>query len=556
MDSNYNNMSKEELIALLLSQDKKLETMANDIKNKDDVIKNKDDVIKNKDDVIKEKNADIKKKNDALRYREKKIEKLEAEKKELNLHIEKLIAKYEDKLLDSKKFQVEKFMPSSEIIKDEDKVINELEAIKQKKTRKAPTVSFIEDLKSLCKQEVFIDYDFVDMDTSKIKPFGEDETYKIEIKPVCFEVVKIVKKKYKDKDKIYEATNNDPYPHSPLTPSLAANIIEMKFNLGVPFYRYSAYLKANGLNISEADICNYASRTMDLLNPLYDELLKTLVSTPYKVIHADETPLEVIDSNKGKCYMFVYTTSFWDKPVYIYDFNEKRTTDKLSSILADKYKGYLVCDGYVGYDHFAKEGIKIARCWVHLRRKFYDCVKVLPESNQKLCSAYKAVELIDVLFKYESDFRKRKLTASKILKERNSKNYKKAIKDIDKYIKSLDVADGSSLEKAVKYYLYNEKEFYTFLKSGYVDISNNLAERVVRPFVIARKSFMFCKTVDGAIVTGKLFSIIQTARANGLKSEQYLKYVIENINKKNIGDLLPWSINLPKELLITNKDVA
>ena len=91
----------------------------------------------------------------------------------------------------------------------------------------------------------------------------------------------------------------------------------------------------------------------------------------------------------------------------------------------------------------------------------------------------------------------------------------------------------------------NKKVLYTYL-----DISNNLAERVVKPFVIARKSFLFCKTVDGALTTGKLFSIVQTARANGLKSEEYLTYVISNINKKDINDLLPWSNKLPKELLI------
>ena len=84
-----------------------------------------------------------------------------------------------------------------------------------------------------------------------------------------------------------------------------------------------------------------------------------------------------------------------------------------------------------------------------------------------------------------------------------------------------------------------------------MDISNNLAERVVKPFVIARKNFLFCKTADGAITTGKLFSIIQTAKANHLKSERYLTYVISNINKKDIEDLLPWSDSLPKELSIS-----
>ena len=119
---------------------------------------------------------------------------------------------------------------------------------------------------------------------------------------------------------------------------------------------------------------------------------------------------------------------------------------------------------------------------------------------------------------------------------------------------SLDKNNNNELlSKAVKYYLNHKDELYTFLECGYVDISNNLAERVVKVFVIARKSFLFCKTADGATTTGKLFSLVQTARANGLKSEQYIAYVISNINKKDINDLLPWSDKLPKELLISSK---
>ncbi len=89
-----------------------------------------------------------------------------------------------------------------------------------------------------------------------------------------------------------------------------------------------------------------------------------------------------------------------------------------------------------------------------------------------------------------------------------------------------------------------------------VDISNNLAERVVKPFVIARKSFLFCKTAEGADVTAKLFSIVQTARANGLKSEQYLSYCLENIRIKPVEDFLPWSEALPEEIRITGKDLG
>lgn len=540
---NYNNLSKEELIALITKQNKLLDDTNKELRdtNKELASKNKE-LARNKKELTRQEKL--------LSIKHAELEKLQVENRKLNLRIEELIAKYEDKLLASKKFQVEQFIPSSEKLIEEDLIINELEVIQEKKVRKAPTENFINDLKKLCDKEEIIDYDFKGIDISNIKPFGIDESYKIEYKPAKFEVVKIVRKKYKDKDKIYQALSDDPFPHSPLTPSLAANLIEMKFNLGIPFYRYSNYLISHGLNISDVNIYNYAKRTMDLLEPLYSELLNNLLHNEFNVIHADETPLKVIGSKKDKCYMFVYTTSFWEKPIYIYDFNDSRSTKNLKELLSD-YKGYLVCDGYTGYDCLTKQGITIQRCMVHARRYFNDVLKVLDNEKERTKSpAYKVLDLMSKLFKYEDDFKKKTLTASQIVKQRNSSAYQSVIKDLNNYIDSINIDNNELLSKAVNYYNNNKKELYTYLDYGYLDISNNLAERVVKPFVIARKSFLFCKTADGATTTGKLFSIVQTARANGLKSEEYLTYVISNINKKDINDLLPWSNKLPKELLI------
>jgi len=540
---NYNNLSKEELIALITKQNKLLDDTNKELRdtNKELASKNKE-LARNKKELTRQEKL--------LSIKHAELEKLQVENRKLNLRIEELIAKYEDKLLASKKFQVEQFIPSSEKLIEEDLIINELEVIQEKKVRKAPTENFINDLKKLYEKEEIIDYDFKGIDISNIKPFGIDESYKIEYKPAKFEVVKVVRKKYKDKDKIYQALSDDPFPHSPLTPSLAANLIEMKFNLGIPFHRYSNYLISHGLNISDVNIYNYAKRTLDLLEPLYSELLNNLLHNEFNVIHADETPLKVIGSKKDKCYMFVYTTSFWEKPIYIYDFNDSRSTKNLKELLSD-YKGYLVCDGYTGYDCLTKQGITIQRCMVHARRYFNDVLKVLDNEKERTKSpAYKVLNLMSKLFKYEDNFKKNSLTASQIVKQRNSSAYQSVIKDLNNYIDSINIDNNELLSKAVNYYNNNKKELYTYLDYGYLDISNNLAERVVKPFVIARKSFLFCKTADGATTTGKLFSIVQTARANGLKSEEYLTYVISNINKKDINDLLPWSNKLPKELLI------
>ena len=184
------------------------------------------------------------------------------EKRELNIKLNELIRKYEIKVAQYNKQAYEIFCPKSEIIKDEEKVINEAET---KVKRKSPSQTFIEELKPLAAKTIIKDYDFIKngVDRNKVRPFGEDVSYKIEYIAHKFEVVKIKRPKYRDKDKIYQALSTDPYPNSPLSPSLAANIIEMKYSLGIPLYRYSNYLKTLGINISDQNLSNYVLRSAD-----------------------------------------------------------------------------------------------------------------------------------------------------------------------------------------------------------------------------------------------------------------------------------------------------
>lgn len=143
----YDSLPKEELIKLLLKSDEENKKLSKEITRK----------------------------NKAISYRDSKIEKLEVENRNLNIQIEQLIAKYEDKLMASKKFQIEKFIPSSEKLKDTDLVINEIEAVKEKKSRKSPTESFIKDLRDIKRAEdVVIDYDFNGADCHK---FWSIKTY-------------------------------------------------------------------------------------------------------------------------------------------------------------------------------------------------------------------------------------------------------------------------------------------------------------------------------------------------------------------------------------------
>lgn len=480
------------------------------------------------------------------------IKKQEAIFKELQIKYEELLAKYEKKVEANKKMTYERFCPKKETLKDDEKALNEAERLidedKEKSIRKTPTENFLNDLRQLACDEIICDFDFKgnNVDKDKVLDFGQDETYKIEILPANFKVVKVVKKKYKDKDKIYEAISDDVFPHSPLTPSLAANIIAMKYELLVPINRYSLYLSGQGLNISPQTLGNYVLRAILLLEPLYDKLLEELFNNSARSIHSDETTLQVIESNKDKCYMFVYTTSFWNNPIYIYEFSEDRRTTKLQEHMKN-YEGYLTVDGYTGYNKIKENNskIKIQRCFIHCRRNFFDCIKTLSHENKLKHPAYKVVKKINELFEEEKRYRKLVLDADTIKEKRNSKEYQKIISELNQIIDDINYDNNPLLEKAVKYYYNYKDELFTYLEDGHVDMSNNIAERTVKPFVIGRKNFLFCKTLEGAKYTGIAFSIVQTARANGLQVEKYLKYVIENIGKKDIQDLLPWSDSLP-----------
>lgn len=536
----FNNLSREQLLKIINHLTSEAEK-----KNK----------------IITNQQAELEKQAIMLSAREERILQLEAEMRDINVQLQHYIEEYENKRQQLNKAIVEKFCSNNETLPKEAEAINEVEAIneaeqivpKEKKKRKSSYDTITEDLKTMYNSIVIVDYDFEnEVQKSKAKLFGKDETYKIEITPVSFEIVKFERLKYKDKDHIYQKTVDDVFPHSLLTASLAANIIEMKYNLGIPLYRYANYMNSLGLALSPQNLSDYVMRTMKLLEPLYNELEKALVSTKFKVLHGDETTLKVIEIEKEHCFMFVYTTSFWDHAVYIYKFSQTRKTDNTKELLKN-YEGYFECDGYPGYDDLPNQkdsNIKIQRCWVHVRRHFFDCIKTLPKSKVKSSPAYNVVKKIDEMFAFEAKMREKKYTRVQIKEARNSEEYQQIIKELDKMILSIECGSNNYLRKAVNNYKNDKHELYTFLEDGYVDICNNLAERTVKPFVIARKNFLFCKTHNGAEVTGKMFSIVQTAKANGLKSELYMKYVIENINKTDISNLLPWSSSLPENLKI------
>ena len=500
-----------------------------------------------------------------IEKRDNKISTLERNFAELQEKFNEVVKKYEKELHFVKVNNHNKYYSTKEnAFVDENKQdalspINEVEVnLAKKRGRPVGSKNFSSiDLEALAKETITLDAasDLINKGWSLTK-IGEDVSYLVKVEKEI-KVIKVISPKYIRNDvkeeKIYQSIKNDVFPHSVCTPSLAADIINAKYNLDVPIYRYSKYLNSQGIPLSEMDLTNYVKRSDEILTPLYEAIKNKLINQTSCVIHSDETPIEVLDylkhENRKNGYVFAYVSSFYNNPIYLYDFNKTRETNKTKTLLED-YKGYLVSDGYAGYDDLANKGIKIQRCFAHIRRKFYDIVKVLPEELRKISAANEMVKRIDKLFAIESEFKAKKMTPKEIYDSRQSKEYLRIVNNIYDYLHEIKTEDETPLGAAVNYFLNCEDESKTFLLDGHIPISNNICERAIKPFAIMRRNVLFAKTENGASISGRLFTIIQTAKANGLVVDKYLEYVLENIEKIEVDNLLPWSEKIPKELSI------
>ena len=380
-------------------------------------------------------------------------------------------------------------------------------------------------------------------------PFGEDVCFKIVMRPASFEIVKVVRDKYLVGGRVLQArADADPFPHSPLTPSLAAGLLSAKFEMGVPLYRFQGTMAQAGLPVTEATLANWGVKAPEKLRPLRDLMAKELVEGSEGCIHCDETTLQVIDGEDGrkKSYVFVYSSSYYAHAVDLYDFSATRKTDRTRDLLKG-FGGALVVDGYAGYDDIPNEK---QMCWAHIRRKFWDIAKTpLGKGGE----AERVVAMIDGVLEIERRWREESRTAGEIKAMRNSPDYLAQVNGIRDYITGLSPAKGSALEGARNYFVNAGEKAFTYLKDGRIPMTNNLAERVVKPFVIDRKNFLFCKTEAGAEAAAIAMTVIRTALRNGLAPSLYLKWVFENIESMEVRDLLPWSDCVPSECRLLKK---
>ncbi|QLY39851.1 IS66 family transposase [Hujiaoplasma nucleasis] len=424
----------------------------------------------------------------------------------------------------------------------------ETRALETKKPRKAKAKNHEGiDFESMVSETVIHEDHKCDHETKLI---SEDITYKAEVKMD----IRIIKHIFKTRkcdtcSKVNTQIRDFPFSHSIATPSLVSYIANEKFFMGTPLYRQeNAFLNA-GFPISRVNLSNYLMKAAALIKPFYVYLKHLLIHNKTSVIHADETTLKVINvghkAKRDKSYVWMYASSIYDAPIYIYEYRYSRSGAWPRDFLKD-YKGYLVVDDYAGYNHIPN--VTLQKCFVHAKRKFVDIYKA--NKDPKLLEI---IDLADKIFKAERGFRDNKLSPKDIHHRRNQKSYHKLLDGYFNHLKQTHYSPNSVTGKAVAYSLKLERELKTYLKSGHIPIDNNLAERGVKPFVINRKNFLFSNTEKGARASTILMSIITTAKTNGLDTYKYLAYLMDELYKldlyqsqltieqlEKMNHLLPW----------------
>ena len=308
-----------------------------------------------------------------------------------------------------------------------------------------------------------------------------------------------------------------------------AHIMTQKFVMYSPLYRLEQEFNREGLKLSRQTMANWMLNTSDTwLRPIYDVLHRELCKEP--VLHADETTLQVLkESGKAatsKSYMWLYRTSgCTGSPIVLYEYQPSRKAVHAEDFL-NGFSGWLHADGYQGY-HKLPENIRVVGCLAHARRKFDEALQTIPQEDRKESLAAIGECYCTRLFQLEEAL------AELTPEERYAKRLELEKPVLDALLAWANeavtkTAPKSALGKALHYLLEQWPYLVRYLEDGRLELSNNRAERSIKPFVMGRKNWLFANTPAGAQSSAVIYSLIETAKENQLDPHRYLLWVLRS----------------------------
>ncbi len=377
---------------------------------------------------------------------------------------------------------------------------------------------------------------------------GEEVSEQLEIVPMQIRVIKRVRKVYGCRDcETAPVTADKPaqlIEKSMASPSVLAMLLTTKYVDGLPLHRFEKVLGRHGIDIPRQTLARWVIQCGEHFQPLLDLMRDRLLES--RVIHCDETRVQVLKEPdrepSSQSWMWVQTGGPPNQPVILFDYSISRAQEVPTRLL-EGYRGYVMTDDYAGYNALgAQAGVERLGCWAHARRKFVEAQKVQPKG--KTGRADIALNLINKLYGIERD-----LKASSDADRKNGRHEHSLpiLAQLKSWIEKTQpqVTAQNVLGKAISYLASNWSKLERYVEEGYLPLDNNTAERAIRPFVIGRKNSLFSDTPKGATASAQLYSLVETAKANGQEPYAWLRHALERLptatSVEDYEALLPWN---------------
>ena len=378
----------------------------------------------------------------------------------------------------------------------------------------------------------------------ELRSLGEDVTEELEYIPGRFVVNRIVRPRMACKccDRIVQAAlPSRPIERGRPGAGLLAYVLVNKYADHLPLYRQSQIFAREGIDLDRSTLAGWVGQSTKLLEPLADVIGRHVRSG--QAIFADDTPIKMQAKKKcatARIWTYVRDERPWDSqapPAAWYKFSTdrqgKHPTDHLS-----QYKGWIHADGYAGFnDLFAKEAVHEMACMAHVRRKFVDIFQ-----SQQSQIAEEAIKRIALLYKLEKAARGKPPEERVALRQRDAKP---VFDELETWLDAQlnRISGKSELAKAIRYALGQMKKMRGYLNNGSLEIDNNSAERSIRCVALGRKNFLFVGSEGGGKAAAIAYTLIETAKLNGVDPQAWLTWVLAQIADHKItrlNELLPW----------------
>ena len=380
---------------------------------------------------------------------------------------------------------------------------------------------------------------------------GEDVSEQLDIIPMQVRVLRHVRKRYAcpggETAPVTAPVPAQVLPKSNASGDLLAMLLTVKYVDGLPLARFEHVLARSGVTVPRQTLARWVIGTARALQPIHNLLRDHLLASA--VIHMDETTVQVLKeagkSAESKSYMWVQTGGPPERPVVIYDYDASRS-GQVPLRLLEGWQGHLMTDGYEGYNAVGRgDGVEHLVCWAHARRGFVEAAKV--QGKGKRGRADEAIALIGKLYRIERECQSGADAQRLAARQAHSLPVLVQLRAwLDKT--RPQVVPSLALGKALAYLDKYWSKLTRYVERGDLPIDNNRCENAIRPFVVGRKNWLFSNTPAGAHASALIYSLVETAKANGREPYTWLRTVLRELPRASTVEdyeaLLPWNLDL------------